>query len=455
MVASDQVSMATRALGGPVQSNLSMQRCVLVQVQGPESGQSHALGSRSVVVGKSPDCDICLADVTVSRRHFEIVHEGDRFLLRDLGSTNGTLLDGAEVKEAFLRPGMLIQAGEVALRFQTAFDPVQVEPSDRESFGGLLGVSLRMREIFSLLERVAATENTVLLQGETGTGKGEAARAIHDNSGRRRGPLVVVDCGAVARTLIESELFGHVRGAFTGANASRKGALEICRGGTLFIDELDDLPWELQPKLLRALEEREFQRLGSGQTAKFDARVVAASKKDLWQEVQEGRFRQDLYFRISVVTIKLPSLRERREDIGLLVDTFADGRCPPFSQWSLEAQARWLDHAWPGNVRELRNAVERALALGGPEQVGPPGVGKVSPTPEHGSGLSPEYQLPFKEAKERLLNEFEREYLRRLLAHTEGGVTGAARRAGIDRKHLYKLLEKHGLGRSEVKKKRG
>ncbi|RLB52725.1 MAG: Fis family transcriptional regulator, partial [Deltaproteobacteria bacterium] len=240
MVSSDNVSMATRALGGPVQGNLSMQRCVLVQVQGPDPGHAHALGSGRAVVGKSPDCDICLADVTVSRRHFEIVSEGDRFLLRDLGSTNGTLLDGAEVKEAFLRPGMLIQAGEVALRFQTAFDSVQVTPSTRESFGGLLGRSLRMREIFSLLERVAPTDNTVLLQGQTGTGKGEAARAIHDNSKYSRGPLVVVDCGAVARTLIESELFGHVRGAFTGANANRKGALEICRGGTLFIDELDD-----------------------------------------------------------------------------------------------------------------------------------------------------------------------------------------------------------------------
>jgi hypothetical protein len=298
--------MATRTMVADVGADLQEQRCTLVQVEGPQPGRIHPIGASRTVVGKSPDCDIPVADVTVSRQHFEIHNEGGRYLVKDLGSTNGTLLDGASVKEAYLRPGALLKAGEVVFRFQTEYDPVQIAPSDREAFGGLLGRSLRMREIFALLEKVSPTDSTVLLLGETGTGKGAAASAIHENSNRSKGPIVVVDCGAVAKNLIESELFGHVKGAFTGATGLRKGALEVSKGGTLFIDELDDLPRELQPKLLRAIEDRVFVRLGANQPVKFDARLVAASKKDLWKEVAAGRFREDLYFRLSVVTIRLP-----------------------------------------------------------------------------------------------------------------------------------------------------
>jgi DNA-binding NtrC family response regulator len=445
--------MATRTMGAPTGANLSLQRCSLVEVQGPEAGKVHPLRPGRNVVGKSPDCDINVADVTVSRQHFEIQNEGQRFVVKDLGSTNGTMLDGAEVREAFLRPGMLLKAGEVVFRFQTEYDPVQIKPSDRESFGGLLGRSLRMREIFALLEKVAPTDATVLLLGDTGAGKGAAVSAMHSQSGRKKGPLVVVDCGAVARNLIESELFGHVKGAFTGATGLRKGALEISKGGTLFIDELDDLPLDLQPKLLRAMEERVFVRLGANQPIKFDARVVAASKKDLWSEVAEGRFREDLYFRLSVVTIRLPPLRERPEDIELLFDHFGAESGMKFSALAPAAQNRWINHSWPGNVRELRNAIDRSLALDGDGLTGPPDA--ATRPAQAQNGLVPDYALPFKEAKEHLLETFEREYIRRLLARTSGGVAGAAREAGIDRKHLYKLMEKHGLGRSDIKKKGG
>ncbi|MBW1811823.1 MAG: sigma 54-dependent Fis family transcriptional regulator [Deltaproteobacteria bacterium] len=443
--------MATRTMGAPAGAGLSLQRCSLVEVEGPTPGNTIELGSGRTVIGKSPDCDVPIADVTVSRQHFAILNDGQRYLIKDLGSTNGTLLDGAEVKEAYLRPGATIKAGEVVFRFQTEYDPVQIKPSDRDSFGGLLGRSLRMREIFALLEKVAPTDATLLLTGSTGTGKGEAVRALHDNSKRRKGPLVVVDCGAVARTLIESELFGHVKGAFTGATGLRKGALEISKGGTLFIDELDDLPLDLQPKLLRALEERIFVRLGSNQPIKFDARVVAASKKDLWKAAGEGTFREDLYFRLSVVAMHLPALRERAEDIPLLFDRFASKAGLKFADLPATAQDRWMHHPWPGNVRELRNAVERSLAIDGDGLVAPSGpqdgqVGRVT-------GLVPEYALPFKQAKEKLIDAFEREYIRRLMARATGGVAGAARQAGIDRKHLYKLMEKHGLGRSDLKKK--
>jgi len=446
----EKVSMHTHTMGSPGTANLSQQRCNLVLVEGPQPGQVFTLSPGRQVVGKSPDSDIVLADVTVSRQHFEIQNEGERYVVKDLGSTNGTMIDGAEVKEAYLRPGMLIKAGEVVLRFETEYDPVRIVPSEKDSFGGLLGRSVRMREIFAMLQKVAATEATLLLLGGTGTGKGEAVRALHEKSKRRKGPLVVVDCGAVARNLIESELFGHVKGAFTGATGLRKGALEISKNGTLFIDELDDLPLELQPKLLRAIEERVFVRLGANQPIKFEARIVAASKKDLWKEVAEGRFREDLYFRLSVVTIRLPPLRERPEDIEMLFDHFSEGKGLKFSDLDEAAQKRWLSHSWPGNVRELRNAVERSLALDGD------GLAASSSTPAAApatrDGLVPEYDLPFKKAKEKLLDSFEQQYVRRLMARTSGGVAGAAREAGIDRKYLYKLMEKHGLGRSNVKK---
>jgi DNA-binding NtrC family response regulator len=447
---SEKVGMRTLTMGSPTTAGLSRQRCSLVEIEGPEPGKIHALGPGRTVVGKSPECDLAITDVTVSRQHFEIVNDGQRFLVKDMGSTNGTRLDGAEVKEAYLRPGMLLAAGEVVLRFQTEYDPVQIAPSKKESFGGLLGRSLRMREIFAMLSKLAPTEATLLLLGSTGTGKGAAVRALHEKSSRRRGPLVVVDCGAIARNLIESELFGHVKGAYTGASGLRKGALEVSRGGTLFIDELDDLPLDLQPKLLRALEERVFVRLGANQPIKFDARVVAASKKDLWQEVAAGSFREDLYFRLSVVTVRMPLLRERPEDIELLFDSFTAGTGLEFSDLSPEAQGRWLSHSWPGNVRELRNAVERSLALDGDGLAG--ALSGPTQAPGGQVGLLPEYMRPFKEAKEKLLDAFEREYIQRLMARSSGGVAGAARLAGIDRKHLYKLMEKHGLGRSDLKK---
>jgi DNA-binding NtrC family response regulator len=433
---------AIRADGG---AGLSLQRCSLVEVEGPNPGTVHPIEGNRLVVGKSPECDLVIADLTVSRQHFEVQNEGGRYLIKDLGSTNGTQLDGARIREAYLRPGALVKAGEVLLRFTTGYDPVQIAPSEKESLGGMTGRSLRMREIFALLEKVAPTDSTVLLLGETGTGKGAAANALHAASRRRKGPLVVVDCGAVARNLIESELFGHVKGAFTGASSLRKGALETSQGGTLFIDELDDLPLDLQPKLLRAIEERVFVRLGANQPVKFDARVVAASKKDLSTEVAAGRFREDLFYRLSVVTVRLPPLRERSEDIPLLFDIFAGAGGPRFSELVPEIRERWLNHSWPGNVRELRNAVERSRTLQGDGLIGGPEI--ASPAAAPAGALLPDFSLPFKDAKERLLDAFEHEYLKRLLQRTEGGIAGAAREAGIDRKHLYSLLEKHGLSK--------
>jgi DNA-binding NtrC family response regulator len=440
-----QAITTTHAIRAEVGSGLSLQRCSLVEVEGPNPGTVHPITSDRLVAGKSPECDLRIPDLTVSRQHFEVLREGSRYLIKDLDSTNGTELDGAPVREAYLRPGALIKAGGVVFRFQTGYDPVRIAPSERGCFGDMLGRSVRMREIFALLEKVAPLDATVLLLGETGTGKGAAVAALHGQSQRNNGPLVTVDCGAVARNLIESELFGHVKGAFTGASASRKGALETSDGGTLFLDELDDLPLDLQPKLLRALEERVFVRLGSNQSVSFDTRVVAASKKDLWMEVAAGRFREDLYYRLSVVTIHLPALRERSEDIPLLYQHFAGEGAARFEDLPAATRERWLNHSWPGNVRELRNAVERSQAL---DEECLPNATEMARPASAGvpmGALVPDYSLPFKEAKEHLVEAFEGEYLKRLLTRAMGGVTGAAREAGIDRKHLYALLEKHGL----------
>ena len=413
-------------------------------VKGPRPGSAFDLKSGETRIGKDPDNDIVIDDPTVSRNHFTIVKDGERYVVRDLGSTNGTFVDGAQVKEAYLRPGISLEAGDVVMRFQPEQAPMQLAPSENDRFGDLVGRSLAMREIFALLERIAPTDATVLLIGETGTGKGEAAKAIHAGSPRAKGPFVVVDCGAISQTLIESELFGHEKGSFTGAVANRAGSLETANGGTLFLDEIDDLPVELQPKLLRALEERVFQRVGASTPIKFNARIVAASKKDLVAEFAAGGFREDLFFRISVFTLRLPPMRERREDIPVMVDTFNGA-----GTWEAlpeEMRDRFMSHRWAGNVRELRNALERVRHLSALPGGAPAGALLTpSPAPVGAESVPVDYGLPFKEAKEKMVSIFEREYLNRLLRKASNNIALAARTADLDRKYLYALLRKYGL----------
>jgi DNA-binding NtrC family response regulator len=424
--------------------SIGERRCRLVVVQGPFPGRVFELGQGRMRVGKGEDAEIHVPDMTVSRQHFEIREEGGAYVLADLGSTNGTFLDGTRVREAYLHPGMQIRAGEVILKFVVEHAEVDVAPVRSEAFGSLVGKSARMRGIFALLERIAPTEATLLLQGETGTGKGAVARAIHAASKRAEQPFIVFDCAAVAPNLIESELFGHEKGAYTGAHRQRAGALEASQGGTLFLDEIDDLPSELQPKLLRALEDHEFQRLGSTKPIKLDVRVIGASKIDLRHAVATGHFREDLYFRLSVVTLGLPPLRDRPEDVPLLADSFLVARGQHFDDLAKSIRQRLLTHAWPGNVRELRNVLERASYMDIEEALDQ-GLSARRTEPAAAASLSADYRLPFKEAKEQLLDVFEREYLRALVDRSGGNLSKAARDADIDRKHLYSLLKKHHL----------
>lgn len=436
-------------------NQIQLQRCKLAHVAGDASGKEYELSERRVTVGSSNDCDVVIGDPTVSAEHFVIIRDEQSYLLQDLGSTNGTYIDNSQIKEAYLRPGAVIRAGDAFFRFESVYENVDLVPSEAPEFGGLLGKSYRMREIFTVLAKIAPTEATILLQGETGTGKGAVARAIHKNSDREEGPFVVFDCGAVAANLVESELFGHERGAFTGAVQQRRGAFEQAQGGTLFIDELAELAMELQPKLLRALEEREYSRVGSHKPLRVDCRIIAASQRDLWDEVTAGRFREDLYFRLAVVTVPLPALRERHEDIPMLVDLFLGelGKegYENFDELSSDLQRKLLGHKWPGNIRELRNSAERIALMEGANpfiQRSRSATGSSGRATLDGDALRADYSLRFKDAKEQLISNFEQEYLTRLLNRTGSNIAKAAREAGIDRKYLYTLLAKHDLSAS-------
>jgi DNA-binding NtrC family response regulator len=436
---------------------LSAQRSMLVVYRGASPGSSISLDDAPVMVGRAPYNQIVLDDVSVAAEHFRVQRERDGWLLYDLGSPLGTFVDGERVKRAWLKPGVEIRAGAVTLRFTSQKERVRVKPSDSHRFGSLVGDSVVMREVFALLERIAPTEAALLVVGETGAGKATLARSVHARSRRASGPFVVVDCGDIGALPLESALFGHERGAFPGADRQHAGHLEAATGGTLFLREIDELPIDAQRKLLRALDDRFFHRIGSTSPSRFDARVIASSKKDLWREVQQGLFREDLFFRVSVFTVNLPPLRERREDIPALAAALAGEVWDGVPE---DLREQLLAHGWPGNVSELRGALERAEHLselpGGVESVlqrpaEPPPPPRVGPAPMGDSadgGLLPaDYSLDFKAAKDLLLVAFEREYLSRLLARTSGNVAAAARLARVDRKHLSKLIRRHGMAR--------
>jgi len=442
---------------------VNLRRCKLVVIKGPQRGTEFVIAGDVIRVGKATENDLAITDETVSRVHFEIVRDAKGYLLRDLKSTNGTFLDGAEIKEAYIRAGSVVGAGAVELKFTPFEERIEILPSEKEALGEMVGRSAPMREIFGLIEKIAPTDATVLIEGETGTGKDMIARGLHGLSKRANAAFIVVDCGAVAGTLIESELFGHEKGSFTGAVAARQGAFELASGGTVFLDELGELSLDLQPKLLRVLEQRELRRVGGSKTLKVDLRVVAATRKDLRSEVEKGKFREDLYFRLNVVPITAPALRERREDIPLLIHHFLaklapPGQPPPFLGDA--TRAALMAHDWPGNVRELRNVIERALALGTDPSVlvAPLGDTLRSPSSHAASSTTSgasadlaEFEPggSFRETKEKWTEAFERRYLTWLLRRAEGNISKAARDADMDRKYLHKLIRKYGIDAKE------
>jgi two-component system, NtrC family, response regulator GlrR len=397
----------------------------------------------TLLVGKHPENDVVIEAPGVSRYHLELRAEPDRVLVRDVGSKNGTYFDGARITEVRVGAGAVIRIGGpggLELRIELAEQPA-IAPSAHDHFGPLIGASSAMRSVFTVLERTAATTATILIIGETGTGKELVAQAVHGASPRAAGPFIVVDCGAIPHNLVESELFGHKRGAFTDAHADRSGAFEAAHGGTLFLDEIGELPVELQPKLLRVVESKSIQRIGETNRREVDVRLIAATNRDLAHEVGAGRFRQDLFFRLAVVSVHLPPLRERGDDVLALARHILRhlGGENAFDL-SPQVEQALLAYSWPGNVRELRNAIERAIHLGAEHAIPMVAGQRCAAEPAEDAP-----DLPFKEAKEQIVSAFERAYLERLMSRHANNISAAARDAGIDRNYLYRLLKKHDL----------
>jgi DNA-binding NtrC family response regulator len=419
-------------------------RCEVVVVDGPDRGRAAALREAPVVVGSDPSCELVLTDERVSRRHLEIAQDGKRFTVRDLGSTNGTLYEGSLVTQLQAAAGATFKLGHTFVRLQPLARPLNLAPSQQRRFGELVAESLSMREVFAVLELAARSDVTLLVEGETGTGKELVARALHEGSARRRGPFVAVDCGALPESLLESELFGHVKGAFTGAASARAGAFVRAHKGTLFLDELGQISPAVQARLLRALEERRVRPVGADSEKEFDVRVVAASGSDLAARVAEGAFRPDLFFRLSVIRLQLPPLRARREDLAPIVTELLRRRgLVPGPIEGPNADLLFA-HGWPGNVRELRNTIDRALALSPGAQSFTELVLSLEPVGST-DAVGIRADLPYADAKQAVLHAFEARYLRDVLERCEGNISAAARESGLDRKHLRGLLRRHGL----------
>jgi DNA-binding NtrC family response regulator len=394
-----------------------------------------------IVIGTHDSCPMKLSDATVSRQHCEIALVSQGYAVRDLESTNGTFIDRVRIREAIIDRECKVRVGDTVLRIQPLDETVEIPLADDTRFGPLHGKSAAMRRVFDVLSRVAPTDTTALITGESGTGKELAARAIHEASPRAGGPFVVVDCSAIPASLIESALYGHEKGSFTGAVARRVGAFQAASGGTLFLDELGELPLDLQSRLLGAIERREVQPIGSTDPRKVDVRIVAATNRDLRREVNRGSFREDLYFRLAVITIEMPPLRERPEDVALYIDQFLAEVADEHPGVSLDADTvqRLTAQPWRGNVRELRNVLERAVALG---DVQLPGDTEAE-LPQVGGAV--DVKVPFKVGKASLIEAYERAYVERLMAAHDNNITRAARAAEIDRVYLLRILDKFGL----------
>lgn len=440
---------------------VSLRKCQLVVADGTDRGKKITLDKNVTKIGKRDTNDMILSDKAISRLHCEIEYTSDSFLLRDLGSTNGTFLNGSRVKEAYLAPGDLIKIGNTTLEFVAFDEKVKIEPSAKDSFGLMVGTSKKMRQIFSILEKISPSQATVIIEGETGTGKDLVAQAIHEHSQRNKNPFVVFDCSAVAPNLIESELFGHERGSFTGAVKSRRGQFEAANTGTIFLDEIGELTSDLQPKLLRALEQREIKRVGSNVPVKADVRVICATNKNLRKEVEEGRFREDLYYRLSVVKIILPPLRDRPDDIEALVERFLStsnyNRNPDGSLKVVKVDDEAIKvlqrYSWPGNVRELANVIERAVSFVEGDTISRSHLDFIFAELQHGEEMTErmhvDSSIPFKDAKQHIVEEFEKKYLIELLEQHGHNLSKASREAKIDRKHLRNLCKKYDIPTKE------
>jgi transcriptional regulator with PAS, ATPase and Fis domain len=432
---------------------LRVRKTKLLVISGPLQGREFFVNRDTYTIGSGDHNDLVIGDSTVSKRHCEIIVEESGYQIRDLDSTNGTMVQGVRVSSAHLAPGAEIQIGKSRIVFCPLQDSNDIPLSSKEAFGKMLGRSIPMRRIFYLAETYSPSDATIMITGETGTGKEVLAEEIHNHSNRKNKPFIVIDCAAISKDFMESEIFGHVKGAFTGANSDRQGAFELADGGTVFLDEIGDLLPDLQPKLLRVLEKREIRRVGSNDLRKIDVRIISATNRNLANEVNENRFREDLYYRLSVVHLELPPLRRRKDDIPLIVKKFLTtlhGDDALSQVADLDVTMDVLKrHEWPGNVRELRNLVElafysekRPVDLSSFLSFGSLRAGRK---PNDEPDMSFTTDRPFKDAKNDLIEEFEKAYLNDLLARNRQNISQSAREAGIERAYLQRLIRKYGM----------
>lgn len=426
------------------QPRIPVQTIALDVIAGQDLGLHGEAMDEVLTVGTAATSDLVLTDPTVSGFHLELTRSPLGVLVTDLSSTNGTWVGSCRIEKATVVPGTVLRLGNTEVKVSDGAGAI-VEVFEEDHLDDLFGKTPVMRRLMAQIERIARASVPVIMLGESGTGKEVVARAIHHNSPRAKGPFVTVDCGSLAPTLVASELFGHERGSFTGAERQHLGAFERAHGGTLFLDEVGELPPELQPQLLGALERRRFRRVGGRDEIAVDVRVISATNRDLRAEVNGGRFRMDLYFRLAVVVLRIPALRERLDDLPLLIAHFLRqaGHSGPVSSVVDDAAMRSMrKHHWPGNVRELRNWVEATLALGETPELFQQAAELASGTFDCAPHL---LALPYKEARVAVLDQFELCYLRHLLEQSRDNVTLAARAARMDRSYLIKLLQKHGL----------
>jgi DNA-binding NtrC family response regulator len=419
------------------------------------------VGQDPLIVGRNPACQVVVEDGKVSAVHVEFMATEDGVRVRDLGSRNGTYVSDVRIGEATISTPCTLRIGATSIQFEPA-RPEKVTVPSIPAFGPLVGQSEVMRQIFDRLSKIAPTDLTLLIGGETGSGKEVAAKALHDASKRADKPFVVVDCGSIPASLAEATLFGHERGAFTGAIDRHNSPFVDAEGGTIFLDELGELPLDVQPKLLRALAERRVKSVGGSTYKPFDVRVIAATRRDLVRQVNQGAFRSDLYFRVAQVKIELPALRSRVEDVPILVRSMLKdlGGEHTYERVSNQQLERLMRYDWPGNVRELRNAVQVAFALsdGGEIDVashlGALAEGGVPREGMEGGGggggsLKKAFAAfegaPFADAKRDVLAEFAKEYFTHLAEESNGNVSEMARRAGMERAHVRTYLKRHRI----------
>ena len=436
------VSHQGPTLGDPRIAEIAIRAARLEVTEGPDLGLVARVASPVFVIGTGELADMRLTDPTVSREHLRLHVSDTGLMLRDEGSRNGTWIGGLRIHHAGIASDVRIKLGSTAITITVDAEVSSVPVSASGRFGEAIGGSTAMRLVFALLQRAAPTELTILLEGESGVGKEVLARSIHTQSSRVNGPFVAVDCGAIPAHLVESELFGHVRGSFTGATSDRGGLFAEADGGTLFLDEIGELPLDMQPKLLRVIEQREVRRVGENRPRPINVRILAATNRQLTGAVARGEFREDLLYRLSVVRVNVPPLRDRREDILSLARAFlVTATSDKNAQLPPDIEGMLLAYAWPGNVRELRNCVQRFAALGARDRATllATSDSTTSPLLEDGEDLS---ELPYHEARQRIVERFERSYVSGVLEKCEGVVVKAAEHAGIGRASFYRMLER-------------